>query len=144
MAETLAPDAPLQAGSIVGGRVTNITRFGAFVALPGGKSGMVHISELANTFVREVTDYVHVGDMVRVMVLAVGADGKISLSVKRAQAPVPMQSAAPAEYRSRRREAGGGNFEDMMSHFKRESDDKLSDLKRAGEPKHGGRGKSGK
>ena len=74
----------LELGSIVEGRVSGITKFGAFVALPGGKSGLVHISELANSFVSDVNDHVQLGQTVRVKVLAVSPEGKINLSLKRA------------------------------------------------------------
>ena len=74
----------LSVGTIVNGKVTGITKFGAFVALEGGKSGLVHISEVANAFVSDVHDFLAEGQEVKVKILSV-ADGKISLSVKQAQ-----------------------------------------------------------
>lgn len=74
----------IQVGSIVEGRVTGITKFGAFVTLEGGRSGLVHISEIANTFVNEVRDYLQEGQTVRVLVLSMD-NGKLNLSIKRAQ-----------------------------------------------------------
>lgn len=71
-------------GSILEGRVTTITKFGAFVALEGGKSGLVHISEIANCFVNDVHDFLKEGDTVKVLVLS-AEGGKINLSVKKAQ-----------------------------------------------------------
>ena len=71
-------------GEIVEGKVTGITKFGAFVELPGGKTGMVHISEVAPTYVKEIKDHLTIGQEVRVKVLAVSEEGKISLSIKRA------------------------------------------------------------
>ena len=72
----------LQVGSILEGKVTSITKFGAFVALDNGKSGLVHISEIANTFVNDVHDFLQEGQAVKVLVLSV-ENGKINLSIKR-------------------------------------------------------------
>ena len=74
----------LEVGSIVEGRVTGITKFGAFVALPDGKSGLVHISEIANSFVSDVHEFVEMGQTVKVRVLSISEEGKINLSIKRA------------------------------------------------------------
>ena len=72
----------LEVGSIVEGKVTGITKFGAFVDLGEGKSGMVHISEVADVFVSEITEFLSEGQMVKVKVISIGDDGKISLSIK--------------------------------------------------------------
>lgn len=76
-----------EVGSILEGKVTGITKFGAFVELPGGKTGMVHISEVAPTFVKEIRDYVTENQTVKVKVLSIGDDGKVSLSMKKAVDP---------------------------------------------------------
>ena len=68
-------------GSIVDGKVTGITKFGAFVALPEGRSGLVHISEIAYSYVNEVSDHLKEGQEVKVKVIAI-KDGKLSLSMK--------------------------------------------------------------
>ena len=83
----------LQVGSILEGKVTTITKFGAFVALEGGKSGLVHISEIANTFVNDVREFLQEGQEVKVMVLS-AENGKINLSIKKAQPPQE-RTAAP-------------------------------------------------
>lgn len=75
----------IEVGSILEGKVTGILKFGAFVDLGGGKSGMVHISEVSSTFVNDIKDVLTVGQMVKVKVLTIGEDGKISLSIKKAQ-----------------------------------------------------------
>ena len=75
----------LQVGMVTEGKVTGITKFGAFVALPEGKSGLVHISEIANTFVNDVHDYVQDGQTVKVKVIGISPDGKINLSIKKAE-----------------------------------------------------------
>ena len=87
----------LQVGMVLEGKVTGITKFGAFVALPDGKSGLVHISEIANTFVNDVHDYVQDGQEVKVKVIGIADDGKINLSIKKAEAPEqPPRQSRPA------------------------------------------------
>lgn len=144
----------LEVGMVLEGKVTGITKFGAFIELPGGRTGMVHISEVAPTFVKEIRDFVTENQTVKVKVLSIGEDGKVSLSMKKAMDPVPrpqQRSAAPARSVSPGRpgafEWQGGNrgrssepasFEDMMSKFKQTSDEKMSDLKKVTENKRGG------
>ena len=84
----------LSVGAMLEGKVTGITKFGAFVLLPGGKSGLVHISEVANAFVSDVHDHVQIGQTVKVKVLSVSEEGKINLSMKRVQEAEPQ--ARPA------------------------------------------------
>ncbi len=129
-----------QIGEILEGRVTGITKYGAFVALPGGKSGLVHISEVANAFVSNVADHVQVGQAVKVMLLSVTPEGKINLSIKRT-----LTDAPKAEPRPRRQEApapaapqrapvpaaaetsGNQDFEDRLKRFMQESDSRIAD-----------------
>lgn len=73
-----------EVGAVLEGKVSGVTKFGAFVNLPGGKSGLVHISEIANTFVSDVAQYVSVGQTVKVKVIGINGD-KINLSIKRAE-----------------------------------------------------------
>lgn len=152
----------LVVGSIVEGKVTGITKFGAFVDLGDGKTGMVHISEVAPTFVKEIRDFVKENDVVKVKVLSVSEDGKISLSMKKAdpageQAAVrggdragrsgdrgdrparPKRHAAPRDmgWRGPKPTPEPQTFEDMMSRFKATSDDKMSDLKKYMDGKRG-------
>lgn len=84
-----------QVGEILEGKVTGITKFGAFVALPGGKSGLVHISEVANAFVSDVNEHVQVGQTVKVKLLSVTPEGKINLSIKRALDEPPQPETRP-------------------------------------------------
>lgn len=74
----------LEVGEIYEGKVTGITKFGAFVTFEGGQTGMVHISEVAPTFVNEIKDFVTEGQTVKVKVLSINEEGKISLSMKKA------------------------------------------------------------
>ena len=141
----------IEVGMILEGKVSGITKFGAFVDLPDSKTGMVHISEVAPTFINEIADYVKLGQTVKVKVLALN-NGKISLSMKQAlpkeqqqkksQKPnksrqpykpaPPVTSPGDYEWQSSRK-SSPSSFEDMMSKFKQTSEDKISDLKRGGE-----------
>ena len=128
----------LEVGSILEGRVTGITKFGAFVALPEGKSGLVHISEIANTFVSDVHDHVQLGQTVQVKILSVTPEGKINLSIKRAleqprqEAPAPARRPAPAVRPAPERTqadppSGNMEFEDRLKKFMQESDSRIAD-----------------
>ena len=138
----------LEVGAILEGKVTGITKFGVFVELEGGKTGMVHISEVASAFVKEIRDYVTEGQTVKVKVLNIGEDGKISLSMKKAvpPPPKPAQTERPAPARSPGRPGNfewqsrpePTSFEDMMARFKQTSDEKMSALKKGVQSKRGG------
>ena len=84
----------LAVGTIVEGKVTGITKFGAFVALPEGKSGMVHISEVASSFVNDIKDFLQEGQQVKVKVINIDQAGRINLSIKKAQPQEPRQERA--------------------------------------------------
>ena len=74
----------LEVGNIYEGKVTGITKFGAFVELEKGTTGMVHISEVSNSFVNDINEHLKNGDVVKVKVMSMGDDGKIALSIKKA------------------------------------------------------------
>ena len=147
----------LEIGAIQEGKVTGITKFGAFVMLPGGTSGLVHISEIANAYVSDVNDYLKVGDAVKVKILSVNEAGKVNLSIKQAQpsAPRPAQNAARPAYTPRPSNggyrsaaprdgevagpSGDSSFEDKLKHFMQQSDSKISDSKIYADRRSGGR-----
>lgn len=163
----------LAVGDIVEGKVTGITKFGAFVELPDNKVGMVHISELSEQYVKEISDFLEKGQLIKSLVMSIDEEGKISLSVKRAGEDAQLQPRtdssepesmdqhfdrnAPAERKPRRRSAPNVwqgqktaeepdhelSFEEKMARFKQQSDSKLSDLKHANESKHGGYNRRG-
>ena len=81
----------IEVGNVFEGRVTGVKPFGAFVALPEGRVGMVHISEVSNEFVQDIAAVLHDGDTVKVQVINVAPDGKIALSIKRLLPPPPRQ-----------------------------------------------------
>lgn len=130
----------IEIGSVVEGVVTGITNFGAFIELPGGKVGLVHISEVADVYVRDVKDFLKEQDTVKVKVLSVDERGKIGLSIKQLTAP----SAAPRRpYASDNRRPNRFNslsFEDKLNKFLKDSDERQTDLKRNTDSKRGGRG----
>jgi S1 RNA binding domain protein len=129
----------IQVGSIVEGVVTGITNFGAFVELPGGKVGLIHISEVADVYVRDVKDFLKEQDTVTVKVLTVDERGKIGLSIKQLQEPVAKRPPAN-EGRRPARFTPAPSFEDKLTKFLKDSDERLTDLKRNTESKRGGRG----
>ena len=122
----------LEVGAIFEGKVTGITRFGAFVALPAGGSGLVHISEIASTYVNDVHDCLAEGQSVKVKVIGFGDGGKVNLSIKRAEeAPRPPQPARqPMRHRAQgaapRAAAGEASFEDKLKAFMQDSDSRMS------------------
>ena len=133
-----------EVGAVVTGRVSGITKFGAFVALPGGKSGLVHISEVSGSFVSDVHDFLAEGQEVRVKILAVSPDGKINLSVKQAQSAPPRRPAAPRTAPSAPTAVsapltGDAAFEDKLKQFMSVSDSKQSEFNRHMAGKRGGR-----
>jgi S1 RNA binding domain protein len=141
----------LEIGKITEGKVTGITKFGAFVELEPGTSGMVHISEVANRFISDISEVLTVGQTVSVKIISVSDDGKIALSVKKAETPEaadnnPGKRLPSPPPRGNNRFASSNRsgvkapttFEDMMNAFKKTSDEKLGDIKRQGD-KRGGR-----
>ena len=78
---------PVKVGQIVEGKVTGITKFGAFVEISEGVTGLVHISEVADSFVKDVNDFLKENEIIKVKVISIAEDGKISLSVRKVKAP---------------------------------------------------------
>lgn len=140
--------------------VTGITHFGAFISLPGGKTGLVHISEVADAYVRDIKDFLKENDPVKVKIISYDGANKIGLSVRQAQ---PKPAGAPPFARSGPgggmgggggggRPMGGrggrgaprGTFEDKLARFMKEADEKQSDLRRHNEKKGKGGGPRGR
>ncbi len=133
----------IEVGSILEGTVAGITNFGAFVELEGGKTGLVHISEVAGVYVKEVRDFLSEGDKVKVKVLNIDDNGKIGLSIK--QAEEKKEEPRPAKVFAKggdfkRGRGTSASFEDKLSKFLKDSDERLTDLKRKTDSKRGGRG----
>ncbi|MED4602916.1 S1 domain-containing RNA-binding protein [Paenibacillus validus] len=156
----------IEVGSKLQGKVTGITHFGAFVELSEGVTGLVHISEIADNYVKDVNDHLKLSDIVTVKVINVDKDGKIGLSIKQA-VDRPVDAAPPTRPARFERQGGGGGgdrggfnrgdrgdrggrggkppvnrltFEDKMARFLKDSEDRISSLKKNTEGKRGGRG----
>lgn len=108
----------IEVGSTLEGKVTGITKFGAFVELPTGDTGLVHISEVANTYVKDISNFLKEDDTVKVKVIKVGDDGKIGLSIKQLTDPTDRVDHAPKM-----------SFEDKMSKFMKQSNERLQDIR---------------
>lgn len=146
----------IEVGSKAQGKITGITKFGAFVELSGGSTGLVHISEVADNYVKDINDYLKIGDQVEVRVLNVEKDGKVGLSIKKAAdkpegktssyTPRPRQGQGRGndtrskDFRSKTLSLPKENFEQKMTRFLKDSEDRLTSLKRSTETKRGGRG----
>lgn len=132
----------MDVGSVVEGKITSITKFGAFVALEGGKSGMVHVSEISDEFVSDINRYVSVGQTIQVRILNIDEKGRINLSIKKVSGgnekpsrPASNRSSSPrpqvAVYASAANAVRPDrplSFEEMMSKFKKDSDERFSGL----------------
>ncbi|KJS00860.1 MAG: hypothetical protein VR68_06080 [Peptococcaceae bacterium BRH_c4a] len=129
---------PVELGSVLEGAVAGITNFGAFVQLPGGETGLVHISEIAEVYVRDIKDFLKPNDRVLVKVISVDAKGKIGLSIKQAK-PAPVEHKAPPP-----RKKPQGSFEDRLARFMKDSEERLQTLRRSTDAKRGGRGGPGR
>lgn len=123
----------LTVGSILTGTVKTITKFGAFIALPDNQTGLVHISEVAHTYVNDIREHLTEGQEVKVAVLSV-ENGKINLSIKKAQTPPP-RAPRPRENPDRRQPsfaapaAEPSSFDDMLKRFMADSDSKISGIR---------------
>lgn len=132
---------PVELGSLLDGTITGITNFGAFVQLPGGETGLVHISEIADVYVRDVNEFLKQNDKVRVKVISIDPRGKVGLSIKQAKEPSPT-SAPIRQFPPRKKPQV--SFEDKLQKFMKESDERQTMLRRSTDAKRGGRGGPGK
>lgn len=127
---------PEEVGKVVEGVVTGITNFGAFVQLEKGKTGLVHISEVSDKYVKDIHNYLKEQDKVKVKILSIDSGGKISLSIKQAQ---PKKSAkSPYQWRTNTQEQKNISFEDQLSRFLKDSEERQQSLKKNFDAKRGG------
>ena len=145
----------VEVGKIYEGKVKGITKYGAFVEIENGVTGMVHISEISNTFVNEIRDHLTEQQVGKVKVLNITDEGKISLSIKRAVENQNNNNSNNQRNRPPRRDDNRRNnnvwepkkqtpmselsFEDMLSRFKQKSEEKMCDIKRNTDRKNGSR-----
>ena len=130
----------IEVGKKLQGKVTGITNFGAFVELPEGKTGLVHISEVADNYVKDINEHLSVGDEVTVKVLNVESDGKIGVSIKKAKDNPAPTRRKPNHSQPKPTRERPENFESKMNRFLKDSEDRLASLKKHTESKRGGRG----
>lgn len=122
----------VEVGKIYNGKVSGLTKFGAFVKLESGESGMVHISEVADSFVSEIKDFLSEGQDVKVKVLKIDDKGRYNFSIKKAAVKETSPAQIPPKFKKET------SFEDMLSRFKQESEEKFAgnrnfkDMKRSG------------
>lgn len=130
----------LEVGSVVDAKITGITNFGAFAQIEGGKTGLIHISEIAVDFVKNIEDFVKVGDVMKVKVISC-EKGKISLSAKKViEEERARKASRPAEVELFEKPKDENlSFEDKMNKFKQDSDERMLALKRNFESKRGSR-----
>lgn len=131
----------LEVGAIYTGKVTGITKFGAFIELKPGTVGMVHISEIANSYVEKVSDFLTMGQEVKVKLISIGEGNKLGLSIKKVDPPAPPPSR-PQTVRAKPQEkkAELDPFEEMIAKFKQSSEEKISDLRKSTESRRGSGG----
>jgi S1 RNA binding domain protein len=115
---------PVEVGQIVEGRITGITRFGAFMEIAQGVTGLIHISEVADSFVKDVNDYLKENDIVKAKVISISKDGKISLSLRKANENAKTKQVDQS-------------FEDKLAKFLKDSEERMLDIKRYHESKRG-------
>lgn len=139
----------VEIGEILDGKVTGITNFGAFVELPDKSTGMVHISEVSNTYIKDIHEKLSENQEVKVKVIDINEKGKIALSIKKAlppeEAPAPKKtydkpkksSQPPVWNGAQKNEPENMSFEDMLARFKTKSDERMSDLKKNTAAKRG-------
>ena len=123
----------LEVGAVCNGKVTSITKYGAFVALDEGKSGMVHISEISHTYVNDINEHLQVGREVKVKVIGIDENGRISLSIRKAEPKPerPQQRFAPKAPAPKPQVEM--SFEDKLKQFMQDSDSKISGIKQYSE-----------
>lgn len=146
----------LEIGTTVDGTIVKLAEYGAIVRLAGGNTGLIHISEIASTFVRDIGDYFKERDRVRVKVLSVNGKGRYQLTAKGIEQPVPEPppvreprrpveripepvNLGPDDHAERRITTRSGSFEDRLTSFLKDSNDRQLDLKRNIETKRGNR-----
>lgn len=131
---------PVKVDEIINGKVTGVTKFGAFVDLENGQKGLVHISEISNTFVENIDSVIKVGDEVKVKVVNIADDGKINLSIKKAVMPEPKPEFKPTPKPNAETEKPQlSEFEQMLSNFKKVSDEKIGSMRKAVNTRRTGR-----
>lgn len=135
-------------GNVIEGKVINVMPFGVFVDLGDKQSGLVHISELSSGYVKDINEYIKKGDDIKVKVIKIDENGKISLSAKQAEekkrerydrmSSMDSRSARPVDVDWGERTSDNLSFEDKLSKFKQDSDEKMHALRKSASSKRSG------
>ncbi|RBP43993.1 S1 RNA-binding domain-containing protein [Garciella nitratireducens] len=115
-------------GDVIEGTVKKITKYGAFIELPNGQTGLCHISEISNDFVKDINEYLKADQKLKVKILNIKEDGKIELSIKALTKPVSNKRSKPSD-KYRKPQKPQKSFENMLSDFLKNSDETLKNLK---------------
>ena len=121
---------PLEEGKIYDGVVSSIAAFGVFVQLPEGKTGLVHISEIADSYVKDIKEHIIEKQNIRVKILAIGKDGKINLSIRQAKDPKAVPKPAEVNWSVEVKKQVVGTFEDKLSKFLKDSEENIISIKK--------------
>ena len=129
----------VEEGKIVDGKVSGITNFGAFIQLPEGKTGLVHISEVSEEYVTDIRAHLTENQEVKVKILSIEPNGKIGLSIRKAMPKKTFNNKKAIED-NKSKQSESLSFEDRLAKFMKDSDEKLHDLKRNFDSKRGSGG----
>ena len=132
----------IDVGTVAEGKVTGITRYGAFVTLTDNTVGMVHISEISYQYINDIHDVLEIGQQVKVKVINVDENGRVSFSIKKALPPPPRPArpVSPVVRKTPPKPAPADmSFEDKLKEFMQSSDSRISDLKHYTDRKTGSR-----
>ncbi|AFS79368.1 RNA-binding S1 domain-containing protein [Gottschalkia acidurici 9a] len=129
---------PVLVGNVVEGTISGITNFGAFVQLPEGKTGLVHISEISHDYVNNVSDYLKRDQKVKVKVLSITNEGKISLSIRQVQPKKTSSNPAQVDFNKPDDKVKSMSFEDKVAKFLKDSSEKQEQLKKKDTRRGGG------
>ena len=127
----------LQIGNILEGTVVNITNFGAFIEI-SGKTGLVHISEISDTYVKDIRNHLKEQDKVKVKVIGIDLTGKISLSIRQASPPQKSNKPIEIDWEHDKKKVTAGTFEDRLSKFLKDSEERFQDIKKNQDQKRSG------
>ncbi|NLC68723.1 MAG: S1 RNA-binding domain-containing protein [Clostridiaceae bacterium] len=135
---------PIEIGKVIDGKVAGITSFGAFIKLPDGRTGLVHISEIADEYVKNINNYLKENQKVKVKVISVDENGKISLSIKKANEENSRENSRGVKSKKpeeidwgKPNDSEKMSFEDLLAKFMKDSNEKMQDLKKNFESKRG-------
>ncbi len=122
---------PVEIGKVVEGTVTGITKFGAFIQLAEGKTGLCHISEVADDYVKDISTYLKEQQKVKVKIISIDGNGKVSLSIRKAKPAPPKKVNQPVQIDWQKKNAEVGlSFEDKLSKFLKDSDERQQEIKK--------------